>query len=186
MLCGRILVRRNAAVISRGICSNANVHRISIRVRRLESANNKSRAESLFSSSFRPLSQQQRRGMASTTDRISEALAALSITPQATVSHDAVTSPAQWKEALAAHAEAPKSFELIKTLVYKPKTAKSATPVPVVVIAREETEANSGAIGKQLNLKELRLANEDLLKEFFGLDKDSCTLLYFSLSNWFD
>ncbi|KAG5219842.1 prolyl-tRNA synthetase [Salix suchowensis] len=67
----------------------------------------------------------------------------------------------------------PKSFELIKTLVFKPKTAKSATPVPVVVVAREETETNSGSLGKKLNLKELRLANEDLLKDFFSLDKNS-------------
>ncbi|KAF8189290.1 hypothetical protein BJ912DRAFT_1105357 [Pholiota molesta] len=58
-------------------------------------------------------------------------------------------------------------------VVYKPKTAKTATPVPVVVIAREETETNSAAIGKKLNLKELRLASEDLLKEFFSLNKDS-------------
>ncbi|KAF8169918.1 hypothetical protein K438DRAFT_1854963 [Mycena galopus ATCC 62051] len=57
-------------------------------------------------------------------------------------------------------------FELIKTLVYKPKTAKTATPVPVVVIARDDTETNSGAIGKKLNLKEMRLASEDLLTEF--------------------
>ncbi|KAH6900911.1 hypothetical protein BKA70DRAFT_730872 [Coprinopsis sp. MPI-PUGE-AT-0042] len=114
---------------------------------------------------------------AANDERISKALAALSITPTATVAHDAATSPAQWKEALTAHADAPKGFELIKTLVYKPKTAKSAVPVPVVVIAREETEASSGAIGKQLNLKELRLASEDLLKEFFGLDKDSLSPL---------
>ena len=49
----------------------------------------------------------------------------------------------------------PKSFELIKTLVFKPKTAKTATPIPVVVIARDETETSSGALGKRLNLKEL-------------------------------
>lgn len=71
----------------------------------------------------------------------------------------------------------PKEFELIKTLVYKPKTAKTATPIPVVVIARDATETNSGAIGKKLNLKELRLAAGDLLTEFFALDKDSRTSL---------
>lgn len=58
-------------------------------------------------------------------------------------------------------------------MVYKPKTAKTAIPVPVVVIARDETETNAGAIGKKLNLKELRMANEELLTEFFALDKDS-------------
>lgn len=104
--------------------------------------------------------------------KLSQALAGLSLSPP-TISHDAATSPAQWKELISASADAPKEFELIKTLVYKPKTAKTATPVPVVVVAREGTETNSGAIGKQLNLKELRLAAEDLLKEFFALDKDS-------------
>jgi prolyl-tRNA synthetase len=63
-------------------------------------------------------------------------------------------------------------------LVFKPKTAKTSTPVPVVVIARDETETSSGALGKKLNLKELRLASEDLLKEFFSLDKNSCMCLF--------
>ncbi|KAG2063474.1 class II aaRS and biotin synthetase [Suillus decipiens] len=71
----------------------------------------------------------------------------------------------------------PESFELIKTLVYKLKTAKTAIPVPVVVIAREETETSSSALAKKLNLKELRLASEDLLAEFFALDKNSLSLL---------
>ena len=99
----------------------------------------------------------------------------LSINPTATIVHPQVSSPATWREALITSGLAPKSFEIIKTLVYKPKTAKTATPVPVVVIARDETEANSAALGKKLNLKELRLASEDLLTEFFSLDKDSCT-----------
>jgi prolyl-tRNA synthetase len=110
-------------------------------------------------------------------DRLASAFSALSITPASTVSHAETTSPAAWREALAANESSPKTFELIKTLVYKPKTAKSATPVPVVVIARDETETNSGAIAKQLNLKELRLASEDLLTEFFSLDKNSLSPL---------
>lgn len=106
-----------------------------------------------------------------TMDPIIQSLAALSI--KATVTHRDVDSPAAWRDALTSTAGTPESFELIKTLVFKPKTAKSATPVPVVVVAREETETNSGALGKKLNLKELRLANEDLLKDFFSLDKNS-------------
>lgn len=111
-------------------------------------------------------------------DTITQSLAALSIKPAASISHVATTSPATWREALIANESAPKSFELIKTLVYKPKTAKTATPVPVVVIARDATETNSGAIGKTLNLKELRLAAPDLLTEFFALDKDSRMFLF--------
>jgi prolyl-tRNA synthetase len=106
-------------------------------------------------------------------DTITQSLESLSIKPTAAVSHGATTSPTAWRDALLATESAPKNFELIKTLVYKPKTPKTATPVPVVVIARDETETNSGAIGKKLNLKELRLASGDLLTDFFALDKDS-------------
>ena len=109
----------------------------------------------------------------SSLDQVTQALAALSIKPTATISHPTTNSPATWKDALSANASSPKTFELIKTIVYKPKTAKNVTPVPVVVIAREETETSSGALGKKLNLKELRLASEDLLSEFFALDKNS-------------
>jgi Aminoacyl-tRNA editing domain len=113
-------------------------------------------------------------------DTVIETLNELSIKPVATTSHVQTNSPAAWREALSSDA-APKSFELIKTIVYKPKTAKNAVPVPVIVIAREETETASGALGKKLNLKELRLASEDLLTEFFSLDKNSCTILFFFL-----
>jgi prolyl-tRNA synthetase len=106
-------------------------------------------------------------------ESITQSLAGLAITPSASVTHAETNSPASWREALLATPSAPASFELIKTLVYKPKTAKSATPVPVVVIAREETETSSSALGKKLNLKELRLASEDLLSDFFALDKNS-------------
>ncbi|GLB39109.1 putative prolyl-tRNA synthetase [Lyophyllum shimeji] len=112
-----------------------------------------------------------------TLDSITISLAALSIKPAASLTHAATTSPTEWKDALIANESAPKSFELLKTLVYKPKTAKTATPVPVVVIARETTETNSGQIGKALNLKELRLATPELLAEFFSLDKDSLSPL---------
>lgn len=114
----------------------------------------------------------------SASEHITQSLSGLSIKPSGNVSHSETTSPATWREALNSTASAPKSFELIKTLVFKPKTAKTATVVPVVVIARDETETSSGALGKKLNLKELRLASEDLLKEFFSLDKNSCTCLH--------
>ncbi|EGO29439.1 hypothetical protein SERLADRAFT_345428 [Serpula lacrymans var. lacrymans S7.9] len=117
----------------------------------------------------------------SSLDSLTASLASCSIQPSATVSHGETNSPATWREALLAAPSAPKDFELIKTLVYKPKTAKTAVPVPVVVIARDETETISSALGKKLNLKELRLASEDLLKEFFASDKNSLSVL--SLNN---
>ena len=72
-----------------------------------------------------------------------------------------------------ASSSAPKAFELINTLVYKPKTAKTATPVPLVVIARENTDVIYGAVGKKLGLKDLRWASDDLLNEFLSLGKNS-------------
>ncbi|KAF9239288.1 hypothetical protein BU15DRAFT_88076 [Melanogaster broomeanus] len=91
----------------------------------------------------------------SSLDSITASLATLSITPSAAVVHAETNSPASWRETLLAIPSVPGSFELIKTLVYKPKTAKTAIPVPVVVIARDETETSSSALGKKLNLKEL-------------------------------
>lgn len=89
------------------------------------------------------------------------------------VTHEPSTSPASWREALkSAKGDVPEKFELLKTLVFKPRTAKTAVPIPVIVIAGEETETSSGALGKKLNLKELRLATEDLIHEFFGVTKD--------------
>ncbi|TFK49437.1 prolyl-tRNA synthetase [Heliocybe sulcata] len=110
-------------------------------------------------------------------DSVTQAFSALSIQPAASTSHKETSSPAEWKEALKTDSSAPGDFELIKTLVFKPKTAKNATPVPLLVIAREETETSSGALGKKLSLKELRLASEDLLQEFFNLDKNSLSPL---------
>lgn len=114
--------------------------------------------------------------MASSVIDFTQKLKSLSIKPTATILHAETSSAATWKEVLIASGSAPKSFETIKTLIFKPKTAKTVAPVPVVVIARDETDTNSTAIGKKLNLKELRLASEDLLRDFFSLDKNSCTM----------
>lgn len=130
-----------------------------------------------FLHSYHPFSTQSM----SALDSITQALAALSITPSGTIEHASATSAALWKEALQAAPKTPKEFELLKVLVFKPKTAKNATPVPVVVVARDETETSSSLLGKKLNLKDLRLASEDLLSEFFSLDKDSCTFSFIIL-----
>jgi len=134
------------------------------------------RVESVSKSAVSPLYRSRTfRTTTMSIENITQSLAALSIKPQAVVSHGATNSPATWREALEANSSVPKSFETIKTLVYKPKTAKTATPVPLVIIARENTDVVSGAVGKKLGLKDLRLASEDLLTEFFSLDKNSRT-----------
>ena len=55
--------------------------------------------------------------------------------------------------------------QLTIQLLFKPRTAKTAAPTPVLILAAETTETPSGPIGNHLNLKELRLASEDLIKE---------------------
>lgn len=56
-----------------------------------------------------------------------------------------------------------------KTLVFKPKTAKTATPVPIVVFALHSTSTPSGIIASNAGVKDPRLAKEDLVQEFFGV-----------------
>lgn len=55
-----------------------------------------------------------------------------------------------------------------KTLVFKPKTAKTATPVPVVLFALQSTNTPSSVVAKAAGVKEPRLANDDLVQQFFA------------------
>lgn len=75
------------------------------------------------------------------------------------------------EQSLAALSLATVSSELAvatKTLVFKPKTAKLATPVPVVVFALQATQTPSSLIAKAAGVKEPRLAKDDLVEEFFA------------------
>lgn len=113
--------------------------------------------------------------------RTKAALASISLNPHSIVSHAPSDSPVTWRAALQVVSPV-ENFQLLKTLVFKPKTAKSAVTVPVVVLATEQTEMSSSALAKKLNHKEMRLASDDLLKEFFDLDKDSRTIfLHFTV-----
>lgn len=106
-------------------------------------------------------------------------LASLDIKPHGgkLVAHESSTSPASWRDALSKTTDVPASYELVKTLVFKPKTSKTAPQTPLIVIAREETETSSAALGRKYNLKDLRLAPEELLQSLFGVNKDACMLL---------
>ncbi|CCF55531.1 hypothetical protein KAFR_0A00930 [Kazachstania africana CBS 2517] len=70
----------------------------------------------------------------------------------------------------------------VKSLVFKPKTAKSATPVPVVVVALQTTTTPSPLIAQVTALKDPRLARDDLFKTFFKCDSAKAFTLAF-LSN---
>lgn len=56
-----------------------------------------------------------------------------------------------------------------KTLVFKPKTAKSAVPVPVIVFALQSTQTPSNIIAKSADVKEPRMAKDELVQEFFSV-----------------
>ena len=96
------------------------------------------------------------------SESILAALSSLSIQAgePRTASHAAASSQGEWTDVLAALPEStkPANYRLLKTLVFKPKTAKSETPVPVMVVTDEATQCNTSAIGSHLKLKELRLA----------------------------
>ncbi|KAI0226370.1 hypothetical protein L0F63_002743 [Massospora cicadina] len=85
-------------------------------------------------------------------------------------------SPAEWATALAAvEPEPPKGYRMTKTLVLKPKTPKDGRVTVVMVVALETAVTNLSALGKKLELKEMRLAAPELIKDFFNSDKDSGT-----------
>jgi prolyl-tRNA synthetase len=96
-------------------------------------------------------------------------LATLSISPSST-SHTAVNAGAAWKEELSKNNI---DAHVTKTLVFKPKTAKSAVATPVVVIALEETTVPLGPLAKKINVKEMRMATPELLQEVFSVEKDN-------------
>ncbi|KDN36289.1 putative proline-tRNA ligase [Tilletiaria anomala UBC 951] len=109
-------------------------------------------------------------------------LASLSVSGNNIISHAATASPEEYKNAVSS-SSAPASTAHLKTLVFKPKTAKTAKPVPVVIIARDETDTVTGALGKKLDIKEMRLAAPELLQEFFNATKDDVSPLSITSSN---
>ncbi|WVQ76515.1 proline-tRNA ligase [Cryptococcus sp. DSM 104548] len=103
--------------------------------------------------------------MAATDSSILARLADLKITHPEVIAHAPVKNSAEWRAQLVIHDPSLANTLLTKTLLFKPKTPKSAVPTPVLVLASEATETPSGALGKVLDLKELRLASEDLIKD---------------------
>ncbi|KAL6938104.1 hypothetical protein ACO0RG_004643 [Hanseniaspora osmophila] len=59
----------------------------------------------------------------------------------------------------------------IKTLVFKPKTAKTAVPVPIIVVALQSTQTPSNVIAHVTKTKDPRLARDELFQSFFQCEK---------------
>lgn len=53
--------------------------------------------------------------------------------------------------------------------------------MPVVIIASEATPTPTAPLQKKLGIKEMRLASEDLIKDFFSCGKDDGTCPLFPL-----
>ncbi|QPG75936.1 hypothetical protein FOA43_003322 [Brettanomyces nanus] len=71
----------------------------------------------------------------------------------------------------------------LKTLVFKPKTPKSQTPVPIIVVAKQTTQTPSKLIGQQAEAKDPRLANDALTTELFGVAAKEFTIASLSVKN---
>ena len=84
------------------------------------------------------------------------------------VSHEATSNAATWKDALAT-ASTPTDYLLTKTLVFKPKVAKSAVAVLIVVVALDSTATNAGQVAKAAGEKEARFAAADVVKDVLGV-----------------
>ncbi|QEU58597.1 hypothetical protein KDRO_A06180 [Kluyveromyces lactis] len=57
----------------------------------------------------------------------------------------------------------------VKSLVFKPKTPKSQTPVPIVVVALHSTTTPSGLIASVTSTKDPRLARDELFQSQFKI-----------------
>ncbi|KAI8325356.1 prolyl-tRNA synthetase [Martensiomyces pterosporus] len=87
--------------------------------------------------------------------------------------HAPVDTVEQWADALATVSGLPAEYTLTKTLIFKPKQPKTAPIAPVVVIAKHDTATNATLLGKELKLKDLRFANDDVLTSIFQTQKGS-------------
>lgn len=82
-----------------------------------------------------------------------------------TVKHANPTSADNWAELLREAAGQDKSFDLVKTLVFKPK---GSVTKPVVVVALNNTATSSSVIAKLVGAKDVRMGNDEYVQTTFG------------------
>ncbi|OMJ24411.1 putative proline-tRNA ligase [Smittium culicis] len=103
------------------------------------------------------------------------------------VSHESVDNVDLWSQALDVCKAADPSLQdqlsyvLSKCLILKPKQPKTAEPVQVFIIAKADTTFSMSNLGKDLKMKELRFANDDVLTSIFKTSKGNVSP--FALSN---
>ncbi|KAI9773988.1 MAG: hypothetical protein M1839_001939 [Geoglossum umbratile] len=99
------------------------------------------------------------------------------------ITHSAVANNAEWHQELGKAAGLPDSYVLSKTLVFKPKTAKSQTAILIVVFALETTQTSSSAIAKATDAKDARLATPDAIEAALGVKPADVSALSVTESN---
>ncbi|EGX53697.1 hypothetical protein AOL_s00006g25 [Orbilia oligospora ATCC 24927] len=96
-------------------------------------------------------------------------LEALSINPTV-VSHGPCKNVAEWHAQLDSVLPQPGfEFKLVKTMVFKPKAPKSETTPLIVLIALEDSQTPSSTVCKAVNVKEARLASEDVVNSTLSI-----------------
>ena len=85
------------------------------------------------------------------------------------VTHSDTSNAATWQEALSSITSAPEGYLLTKTLVFKPKVAKSQTATLIMAVALEDTATSAGQIAKSAGEKEARFAAADVVQEALGV-----------------
>jgi Aminoacyl-tRNA editing domain len=125
------------------------------------------------------------------TDKVKETLHVTSSPAEAipmhlaehTATHAPVSNVATWKDALAQSTVPAAPHVLTKTVVFKPKVAKTQQAVLIMVVALEATTGTSSAhVAKAAGEKEARQAAADLVKETLGVTDKQGTdnlLLFF-------
>lgn len=84
------------------------------------------------------------------------------------LSHGAPANNDEWASILESVDTNVADYALTKTLVFKPKTPKSQEPIPLVLIALNNSATPSSAVAKAANVKDPRLAAADLVASFFN------------------
>jgi len=90
----------------------------------------------------------------------------------AEVSHAPANNAAAWREALEGNKSVPENYLLTKTLVFKPKVAKTETATLIVVVALDNTATSAAQAAKAAGEKDARSATPEAVKEALGVTSE--------------
>ena len=127
--------------------------------------------------------------MASTTSAASNILLGLKTLllddAKSVVTHPALSATLKWKDAISEasslSSHVPQKYALTKTLAFKPKSPSSKQII--LLLAMEDTQTPSSAIAKHLNVKDVRMAKEGVVKEVLGVEPANVNFLAITKEN---